>query len=190
MSRRFRDLRPTEPIPIRARAGKPNHAAYIGDECIAPGEEVSAAEGPVVVTVRLTLVPGIADVDAREQFTPWVVGAEQLSVTGPLKPPSPAIARLKAATPPTETVLLSGVGVTVKSGGRKDAPTVWLLVIVSVQDGDVPEQAPVQPPKPAPLAGAAVRVTELPETKVDEHWLGQLMPCGALVTLPVPAPKQ
>jgi hypothetical protein len=59
-----------------------------------PGDRLPAEEGAVVVTVRLTLVPGFADVEAREQFTPWVVGAVQASVTGLLNPPNPAIARL------------------------------------------------------------------------------------------------
>jgi len=91
---------------------------------VVPGGKVRAAEGAVVVTVRLTLVPGVADVEAREQFTPWAVGAEQLSVTTPLKPATPATARLKGATPPGETVAVDGDGVTVKSCRAKDAPTV------------------------------------------------------------------
>jgi hypothetical protein len=92
-----------------------------------PGGKVRAAEGPVVVTVRLTLVPGIADVDAKEQFMPWAAGGVQLSMTAVLKPPTPAMLRLKAAVPPAETVLVSGDGVTVKSGGvsrLNEAPTV------------------------------------------------------------------
>ena len=124
MSRRFRDPKRAEPIPTRARAGKPTHAAYTGSQRVVPWGKVRAAEGPVVVTVRLTLLPGVVDAEAREQFTPWVVGAVQLSVTALVKPPTPAIARLKEATPPAETFALEGDGVTVKSGGPKDAPTV------------------------------------------------------------------
>ncbi len=124
MSRRFRDPKRIEPIPTRASAGKPTHAAYTGSQRLVPGGKVRAAEGPVVVTVRLTLLPGVVDAEAREQLTPWVVGAVQLSVTGLLKPPTPAIARLKEATPPAETFAEGGVGVTVKSGVLKVAPTV------------------------------------------------------------------
>lgn len=151
------------------------------------GDEVSAAEGPAVVTVRLTLLPGVAEVEAREQFTPWVVGAVQLSVTALVKPPCAPIARLKPAVPPAETFALEGDGVTVKSGGTlKVAPTVRPLVMAKVHAA-VPEQGPVQPPKLEPLAAAAERVTEVFEGNEDEHWVGQLMPAGVLVTVPVPA---
>ena len=61
---------------------------------MAPGDRFRAAEGAVVVTARLTLVPGVADVEAREQFTSWAEGAVQASVTGLLKPPNPAIAKV------------------------------------------------------------------------------------------------
>jgi hypothetical protein len=64
-----------------------------------------------------------------------------------------------------------------------------LLVIVTGQ-APVPEQAPFQPPKPEPVAAAAASVTDVPETKVEEHWLvEQLMPAGVLVTVPAPAPE-
>ncbi len=53
----------------------------------------------------------------------------------------------------------------------------------------VPEQGPVQPPKLEPLAAAAESVTEVFDGKDDEHWVGQLMPAGVLVTVPVPAPE-
>lgn len=53
----------------------------------------------------------------------------------------------------------------------------------------VPEQAaPVQPAKEEPAAAVAVRVTLVPESNCAAHVLPQLIPAGALVTVPAPAP--
>jgi hypothetical protein len=52
----------------------------------------------------------------------------------------------------------------------------------------VPLQAPDQPAKKAPLAGAAVSFTLVPELKDAEQVDGQLMPAGLLVTVPVEVP--
>jgi len=42
--------------------------------------------------------------------------------------------------------------------------------------------------KVEPAAGAAVRVTVVPLVKLAEQVAPQLMPAGALVTVPVPVP--
>jgi hypothetical protein len=52
----------------------------------------------------------------------------------------------------------------------------------------VPEQAPLQPAKEEPAAGAAVRVIGVPEGKDCEQVAPQLMPAGLLLTVPAPAP--
>jgi hypothetical protein len=53
----------------------------------------------------------------------------------------------------------------------------------------VPVQpAPLQPVKVEPVAGAAVKVIAVPLAKLAEQVAPQLMPAGALVTVPVPVP--
>jgi len=49
-------------------------------------------------------------------------------------------------------------------------------------------QAPDHPAKEAPVAGAAVSFTLVPELKEAVHVDGQLMPGGVLVTVPVEVP--
>lgn len=64
--------------------------------------------------------------------------------------------------------------------GAKLAPTLLLLFMVTVQVVLVPEHAPDHPVKAEFVAGVAVRVTTVPELKVE--------PLGLLVIVPVPVP--
>src|SRR5579863_10418244 len=89
-----------------------------------------------VVTVRVTVPPGFADVEEREQPTPRAVGAEQLSVTALVKPPTLAMATLKVATPPAETIAVEGDGVMEKPG------------VELTQDGNAKEPIRVAHPVP------------------------------------------
>jgi hypothetical protein len=59
--------------------------------------------------------------------------------------------------------------------------------MVTVQD-PAPIQAPLQPTKIEPATGVAVRVTEFPNGKLALQIFPQLMPLGALVTVPEPDP--
>ncbi len=52
----------------------------------------------------------------------------------------------------------------------------------------VPEHAPLQPANVEPARGEADRVTLVPELKLDEQVLPQLIPVGLLVTVPLPVP--
>src|SRR5207253_8560735 len=53
----------------------------------------------------------------------------------------------------------------------------------------VPEQPPpLQPLKVAPTAGVAVSVTAVPLAKLAVHVAPQVIPAGALVTVPLPVP--
>jgi hypothetical protein len=69
----------------------------------------------------------------------------------------------------------------------KVAVTVFAAFMFKVQVA-LPLQAPDQPAKKAPLAGAAVRVTLVPELKdaVQVGW--HAMPAGLLVTVPEEVP--
>jgi hypothetical protein len=60
-----------------------------------------------------------------------------------------------------------------------------LPVMVAVP---VVQPVPDQPENVEPVVGAAVNVTNAPLLKEAEQVLPQLMPAGALVTVPVPVP--
>ena len=47
---------------------------------------------------------------------------------------------------------------------------------------------PVQPLKVEPMAGMAVSITTVPLAKLAEQVAPQVMPAGALVTVPLPVP--
>ena len=64
------------------------------------------------------------------------------------------------------------------------ADTDWLPAMTSWHE--VPLQAPPKPEKLYPAAGAAVRVTLVPEAKLAEQVPGQFIPGGWLVTVPPP----
>ena len=69
----------------------------------------------------------------------------------------------------------------------KVAPTDFAAFIETTQVAEAPVQAPLQPVKVEPTAGAAVSVTLVPLATVTWHVPPQSMPAG-LVTEPVPVP--
>src|SRR5207253_10350120 len=78
--------------------------------------------------------------------------------------------------------------VSAKVGRVKVAVTVVAAETVTVQ-APVPEQPPpVQPVKVEPAAGVAVNVTAVPLVKLAEQVAPQVIPTGALVTVPLPVP--
>lgn len=87
--------------------------------------------------------------------------------------------------PEPVVVTASWIGGTVDVSNS--AVTVVLAVRVTVHD-DVPVQAPVQPANIDPDAAVAVRVACVPLGSFALHVLGQLIPDGLLVTVPVPEP--
>src|SRR2546426_295887 len=68
------------------------------------------------------------------------------------------------------------------------AVTVWSDVSVREQGLAVPEQSPLQPVKLEPESAAAVSVTLVPCANAALQFGSQLMPSGALVTVPEPVP--
>jgi hypothetical protein len=119
------------------------------------------------VAVSVTAVPLLKD---AEQVVPQLMPAGALVTV-----PGPAPARLT---------------VSAKDWRAKLAVTDVAAFIVTVQV-PVPEQPPpVQPVNVAPAEGVAVSVTALPLLNVAEHVAPQLMPAGALVTVPEPAPER
>src|SRR5438067_1517807 len=82
----------------------------------------------------------------------------------------------------------AGVTVRVKVCSVKVAVTVVPAETVTTHV-PVPEQPPpLQPLKVEPAAGVAVSVTAVPLAKLAEQVTPQLMPTGALVTVPLPVP--
>jgi hypothetical protein len=65
--------------------------------------------------------------------------------------------------------------------------TELAALIVTVQVV-VPVHAPDQPANVLLAPGVSLSVTWVPETKLAEHTVGQVIPAGALATVPVPAP--
>src|SRR5437667_9729918 len=103
-----------------------------------------------------------------EQFGPQLIPVGVL-VTVPL--PAPAL----------ETV-------SVKVGTVNVAVTVVAAETVTTHD-PVPEHPPpLQPVKVEPAAAVAVNVTAVPLAKLAEQVAPQLIPAGALVTVPLPVP--
>jgi len=71
--------------------------------------------------------------------------------------------------------------------GLNAAVTFWFEVRVTVQ-APVPEQAPLHPLNTAPAAGAAARLTAVPDVNEAVHVLPHAIPAGALVTVPLALP--
>ena len=71
----------------------------------------------------------------------------------------------------------------------KVAIAVKLLFMVTVHV-PMPVQAPLHPAKKAPVLALAVSLTTVPEAKEALQVLGQAIPAGLLVTVPVLVPAR
>jgi hypothetical protein len=109
--------------------------------------------------------------------------------------PSPVFVQEKLLGPVTLVVPKAASGFvssfdtvteTLVSGSNR-AVTAWSTSIVTVHVGPVLEH-PVHPPKPLPLWGEAVKVTDVRSGNEAVHVVPQLMPAGELDTVPAPAP--
>jgi hypothetical protein len=116
------------------------------------------------LAVSVVAVPGVTD---------WEQVAPQLMPAG-------LLVTVPEPVPFFVTDSVTGVAVNV-------AVTDVAALTVTAQV-PVPEQAPLQPAKVEPEAGAAVRVTAVPGAKDCEQVAPQLIPAGALVTVPPPVP--
>jgi hypothetical protein len=114
--------------------------------------------------VRVLAVPGVTDC---EQVAPQLMPAGLL-VTVP-EPVPPFV---------TDSV----------TGTRLNVAVTEAAALTVTAQVPVPEQAPPQPAKDEPAAGAAVRVMAVPDVTDCEQVAPQLMPVGLLVTVPEPVP--
>jgi hypothetical protein len=78
--------------------------------------------------------------------------------------------------------------VTVRTGRVKVTVVLRSVPASVLQVGPVPLQAPLHPSRTDPVAGAAVKVTLLPEVKLALQVPGQEMPAGEEVMVPAPFP--
>jgi len=87
-----------------------------------------------------------------------------------------------------KTMCLSEASPPLAAVAERIAPTAVSLSRVRLH-GAMPEHAPVHPVKAEPSLGFAVSVTGVPVAKLALHVSPQLMPAGALVTVPAPLPE-
>jgi hypothetical protein len=120
---------------------------------------------------RLFVIAGEA---SRVTVVPYENAAEQ--VPGQEMPEGELLTVPLPLTPTVRVCVGSEVNVAV---------TLSAPLIVTAQ-APVPEQAPDQPVNLYPMAGKAESVTEVPSRNEAEQVLGQEMPEGELVTVPVP----
>ena len=144
--------------------------------------EVSAVMGTVQVPVPGQPVTPLQPVKIEPAAAVAVRVTEVLKLAEQVKPqliPAGALVTVPLPVPDGVTVRRYVLCV-------KVAITVVAAVMGTVQV-TVPEQPPpLQPVKVEPAAAEAVRVTEV--LKLARQVEGQLMPAGALVTVPLPVP--
>ena len=116
------------------------------------------------VAARLTDAP---ETNVAEQVAPQLMPAGAL-VTDPVPVPAKEVVNVKS--------------------GEKFAVTVAAAFIATVQVPVPEHRPPLQPVNTEPPAAAAVKVTLLPCVKFALHVAPQLIPAGALVTVPDPDP--
>jgi hypothetical protein len=114
-------------------------------------------------------------------------------ITVPLAKPNEHVAPQLIPAGPLVTVpvpvpALLTVSVTLAAVVLNVAVTASAALMVTEQVLVPVQPAPDQPEKVDPSAGNAVRTTTAPLVKLAEHVAPQLIPAGALVTVPVPVP--
>src|SRR5947209_4778176 len=175
-------------------------------EIVAPavGVMMEAAGGVMSVNVAVTMVaalrvtvqaPGPEQPPPLQPLKVEPAAGAAVSVTAvplaklaaqvaPQVMPAGLLVTVPAPVPALETVSVK-VGV---EAAVKVAVTVVAAETVTTHD-PVPEHPPpFQPLKVEPAAGAAVSVTAVPLAKLAVHVAPQLIPAGALVTVPLPVP--
>lgn len=158
------------------------------------------AVGPVVFTVKVAEVPALTLAGLTEHVGAIATGdcTVQESVMEPVNPSIAVVLIVELAEVPGLTV--AGVNVdadTLKSGGggTKTASTTWVEFTVQtfafvVVQGCKPGRVPDHTPNVEPPVGVAVSVTVVPTGNAEMQSVGQFMPLGLLVTVPVPLPEK
>jgi len=155
---------------------------------------IEPVPGPVLVAVKTYFVP--PELMVVVGSTEVVVGATVVVVVGSILVVVGATVVVVSATVVvvsatvvvvSATVVVAGATVVVVIGiNSKVAVTVMLAFIVTVQVSVPLHPPPLQPVKVAPVAAAAVKVTEVPLSKDSVQSAPQSMPAPDTVPLPVP----
>src|SRR5437016_4980141 len=179
---------PEQPPPLQPLKVEPAAGAAVSVTAV-PLAKLAAQVAPQVMPAGL-LVTVPAPVPALETVSVKVCRVKVAVTMGPLVTlaaqvgpqvmPAGLLVTVPSPAPALETVSVK-VGV-------KVAVTVVAAETVTTHD-PVPEHPPpFQPLKVEPAAGAAVSVTAVPLAKLAVHVAPQLIPAGALVTVPLPVP--
>ena len=113
--------------------------------------------------------------------TRLVPGVNEPAQVAPQLMPAGAEVTVPVPVPAFETVMVTGFGLNVAV-----TPSAVLVETVHVP---VPVQPPpLQPANVEPVAGVAVRTTDIPGPYASLQSVGQLMPAGADTTVPTPVP--
>ena len=151
-----------------------------------PALKVAVTDAAAFIVTVQVLVPVQAPLQPEKKKP--VPGAAVRVTTAPLVNEAEHVAPQEIPAGELVTVPVPAlVTVSAKDGNAKVAVTARTALIVTVQVL-VPVQAPLQPVKIDPAAGAAVSVTTVPVVKEVEQVAPQEMPAGALVTVPLPLP--
>jgi hypothetical protein len=119
----------------------------------------------------------VADALLLDKFITTLLAAAPVSVTVPVD-----------EFPPITLVGLTVIEESAAGGVElKFALTDFAASMVTLQ-APVPLQAPLQPAKVEPEAGAVVKLTTAPLSKFAEQFEPQEIPGGELATVPVPVP--
>lgn len=161
-----------------------------------PGNGLNPGTAPLqnVCTTIATLIA--APVNTIELGTMLhVMSADELvhpSCTVPVVPAVPVSVKPNTALLPGEATTVEGLpGATVIITGElllNVAVTVSAALIVTEHPPVPVHPAPLQPANVDPFVAVAVSATTWPLVKLAEHVVGQLIPAGLLVTVPVPVP--
>jgi hypothetical protein len=119
-------------------------------------------------------------------------GDAQVNCTVPVTPGAPVINSPKNAVPPGVVLAMveppdGTVIITWEFEELNVAVTAFAAVMVTTHAA-VPVHAPLQPANTEPSDALCVRVTCVPLAKLAEHAVGQVIPAGALLTVPAPVP--
>src|SRR4051812_39164646 len=128
--------------------------------------------------VGVTVSPCGAPVTARSTAPVKPLARVTVTVAEPAVPPAA-----------TDTVVGARASEKLPAGAAANvAVTLCAALSVTAHVGVVFVQAPLQPVNVLPFVGAAVSVTAVPLGKLLAHVVGQVMPAGLEVTVPVPVP--
>ena len=121
------------------------------------------------------------------------IGLEQVSCTVPENPVWPVSTKPNTALPPGTVFTVEELpGPTEMITGvfplLNVAVTVTAALTVTTQVPVPVQPAPLQPANVEPSAATAVSVTAVPLAKFAEQVVGQIIPAGALITVPAPVP--